>query len=293
MNLLPRDPAALSLHPLHAQLPAPDFKSEPWVSFRDNLQAAGPEAIPPVVITEDGQVMDGRRRWLAAQQLGWKTLRCEVRPAWQAPLLLAESLVGQRSMTLGAKVYLVRKVNPDYVRAAEQRRLANLKTGRTTREVELKVPTTRDEKDNDGAVQGGVSSNLTSEPVSRLCARLGCTRETWSRAGKVLALFATDAEAKARYEAQLLDGTKNLWNVLSGFEGEDATKGKERPTNSATQMEFFDDAMEPLLKAVAKWDRIKPDFQQIILTKWRDAVAQMPAEAREALAAILLETTQA
>lgn len=286
----PRTPESLSLHPFRAGLPAPDFKSRAWISFRDNLHAAGPDAVPPVVITEDGQVMAGVRTWLAAQQLGWPTLRTEVQPDWMAPLLFVEGLMGQRDMTRGAKVYLVRLKLADYVRASDRRRLANLRAGRTTREVEILVPTAREEAENDEKAQCfPMGSNSTSGTIGALCERLGVDRSVWSRAGKVIALFAADPEAKQVYEPQLLDGTKNLWNVISGTEGADATKGQERPTNSATQMELFDDAMEPLLKAVQPWEKLPPQFRNLILGKWRDAVAQMPADAREALAAILTE----
>ena len=75
-----RDPVELRLHPLQRALPEPDKTSVEWHSFVDGIAACGPEAIPPLICTKEGLVMDGGRRWRAAKQLQWTCVPVIERP---------------------------------------------------------------------------------------------------------------------------------------------------------------------------------------------------------------------
>jgi hypothetical protein len=274
------DPNDLRLHPLLKKLPEPDKTSKAWESFVDNLHAAGPKNIEPLIITPEKQIISGGRRWRAAKQLGWTEIATIELPEVLAAVLIVESLFGQRDLTRGAKVYLALEIVPDYVAGAEARRLLNLKQNRKTFEKPIPKP-----------------SNLDSEHVktiTELCQRWAISDETWRLAVQVRQLFTKDPEARRIYEPQLLSGEKNLWNVISGRAGEiGGNKGGERPVNSNNQLELFTESLGGLIAAVAPWARIRATEHDKILAEWRKAVFKMPAEARRELADVLLEVDKA
>jgi hypothetical protein len=123
------DPAPLRLHPLHKHLPGPDVASTEWHAFVDAASAAGAEGLPAIVVTPEGLIMDGERRWRAAVQLQWKEIAYITRPEWEAAALIVDSLMGQRCLTKGAKVFLSLPLMAEYSKAAETRRLAWLQKG--------------------------------------------------------------------------------------------------------------------------------------------------------------------
>ena len=125
-----RDPAELRLHPLLKALPEPVRDSDEWTAFVDAMDAGGPEAVEPLVITREGLVMSGGRRLRAAKQLQWDSIPARVRPEWEAPLIIVESLRHTRSLTKGAKVFLSLPMLAQYQAAAETRRVECLKQGR-------------------------------------------------------------------------------------------------------------------------------------------------------------------
>ena len=123
------DPAPLRAHPLHGFLPAPDVAGAEWHAFVDACSAAGPEGLPAILVTPEGLIMDGERRWRAAVQLQWTQIKYETRPEWEAALIMIESLLGQRCLSKGAKVYLSLPLMPEYSKQAESRRLMWLRKG--------------------------------------------------------------------------------------------------------------------------------------------------------------------
>lgn len=129
-GLIDLDPAHLRVHHLHKVLPAIQADSVEWHAFVDAASAAGPEGLPPIYVTPEGFIMDGERRWRAARQLQWTKIGAVVRQEWEAATIIVESLLGQRSLSKGAKVYLSLPLMAEYAKAAEIRRLAALKRGR-------------------------------------------------------------------------------------------------------------------------------------------------------------------
>jgi hypothetical protein len=135
------EPASMRLHPLHKRhLPEPALDSPEWHAFVDAMSGAGPEGTPPIYATETGLIMDGGRRWKAARVLQWDGMGVIRRPDELAGAIMLESLLGQRHLTKGAKVYLAIGFMPEFVESAERRRLANLRQNRKTLEKALISP---------------------------------------------------------------------------------------------------------------------------------------------------------
>lgn len=254
-ELVYRDPFSLVIHPLHKEIPPPDKKSADWVAFCDSIRAGG--ILHPLIITKDGRIMDGERRWVAAKDLQLPEIPCIVRNEWEVGVIIAETLIHRKLMTRGAAVYTVMPLLKDFLESAESRRLANLRRGVKTREIPNKSPK---------------SSTLYFGSNDELCASWGISQGTLYRAKEVHDLFhnpkcehliklyadakvrvpAVDKllvkqrELKAEFEPQLLSGEKNLWNVLSGVGGRIGTEGQPR---ADLQLEFvFKKSLSALVK---------------------------------------------
>ena len=182
------DPAPLRTHPLHKGMPAIQADSSEWHAFVDGLSAVGAEGIPPIYITAEGMIMDGERRWKAARQLQWPLIACVTRPEGEAATLMVESLLGQRSLTKGAKVYLSLAVLKEFVQGAETRRLANLKRGNKTLEKPLNLP--------------NPTQWASGKGIADVCARLGCGEELLRQAVQIRKYFELPGLVEHKFEFQ-------------------------------------------------------------------------------------------
>lgn len=263
-----RDPADLRLHPLQKNLPEPDKQSPEWLSFLDGLMIAGPHGIPPLVVTREGLIMDGGRRWRGAKQLQWEQVPTIERPEHEAASLIVDSLLGQRNVPRGTKVYLTLSLLPEFVKSAESRRLENLKRGVKNGSKPLIFPK---------------PSDLDSGSVKDFCARLGVSDETYLRARRVRELFEKHPHFKTEYEADLINGEKSLWNVESAIKGALGDQSKREPAKENNQLELFTDGLDALAKAAKFWTRFDDANKETIRTKWRTAIKAMPAELRREL----------
>lgn len=272
-HIIFKDPSELRLHKLQRHIPEPDRKSPEWIAFIDSIHAGG--ILHPLLITTDGQVMDGGWRWRAAKQLEMDEVPCLIRPESEAAVIIAESLLHRKQMTRGAAVYLALALLPDFVASAEARRLANLKRGHKTREIPLKSP---------------MSSNSTSEEsVSELCARWGVGKDTFHRARQVHDIFAHKPELKKEWEPRLLNGEKNLWNVLSAIGGAGADQSRREQGVIESQLELFDETFSKLQTGAKAWKKFKPEQREAVLQQWRKTAAAMPPDMREAMIEALEE----
>ena len=268
-----RDPAELRLHPLQKHLPEPDKTSPEWLAFVDRLQASGPESIPPVIITPEGHIMDGGRRWRAARQLQWESLPTMERPERDAAALIVDSLMGQRNLPRGTKVYLALTLLPKWVESSEARRLNNLCVGKTSQKP-LFLPK---------------PSDLASGDIKGFCESLGVSDETFRRARRVHDLFTKHPEFKAELEHDLLSGEKSLWNVESAIQGALTDQTKREPAKERSQLELFTDGLSALAKSGKYWNRFYDAQREQVLAEWRKTAAALPETLRAEMRRVLDE----
>ena len=282
-NNVTKDPADLRLHPLHKKyLPEPDKESAEWLSFVDGQSAAGPDGIPEIFITHDGQIMEGGRRWRAAKQLAWREIRCRIRPVEDAAALIVESLLGQRNMQRCAKVYIALTLLPEFVESAEYRRLEHLRKGIKTLEKPLKAIS---------------SSNSTKSPgrpaeedsLRSLAEKFGVGKDTVRRGLQVVELFAKNADLKAEWEPKLLAGEKNLWNVLSAVGGAGADQSKRTDGVIAAQLDFWNSPFDGLKNAAPAWTKLDEDKREEVLDAWRKTAKKLPQDLRDGMREVLDE----
>ncbi len=265
-----RNPFDLVLNRFQKQLPDPDKASPQWQSFVESVRAGGVRE--PVDITKAGQVIHGKSRFLAARAANLDEIPCIVRDEAEAALILVESLIHRRHMTRGAALYLVLPLLKDFIESAENRRLANLRRGTKTIEKPLKSP------------KG--STLPIGEDLSDLCQRFGVSIRVFNQAVMVMNLFAKKPELKKDLEPQLLNGEKNLWNVLSAAGGEETDQGGRELGVAAGAFNGF-------RKAGAVWKKLSRAEREEVENKWREQAAALPQDLRNALTEVLTEEVTA
>lgn len=277
-----RDPADLRLHPLQKQLPDPDKSSPEWLSFVEGWMNAGVESMPPLIITKEGLIMDGGRRWRAARQLQWEQVPVIERPESEAAALIVDTLLGQRNLPRGTKVYLALGLLPDWVKASETRRLENLKRG-------VKNIKNLNVSPKDGYTTSG---EFTPNTLAAIADRFGVSRDVLQRAVRVRKLLDADQNLRELYEPELMTGEKSLWNVEAAIKGSQTDQSKRQDGVERSQLELFGDAFDNLKTCAKGWTRFTPENQQHVLSSWKKTVQAMPPALRKELLEVLEEITK-
>lgn len=269
-----RDPADLRLHPLQKQLPEPDKQSPEWLSFLEGWQNAGVGAMPALIITKDGLVMDGGRRWRAARQLQWDEVPIVERPEQEAAALIVESLHGQRDMQRGVKAYITFKLMPEFVKSAESRRLQNLRNRIKNGSKPLILPKPLE---------------AASETLTDFCGRMGYSRDTWERVTKVHAIFDKNPELKEQWEHQLLSGEIGLNRLLCALGGQASDQSKREAGVASKQLELFSTGLDALARGGRYWNELDDKAKNTFINKWRTASVKMPPDLRRRMVEALTE----
>lgn len=288
----------LKRHPLNAKfMPEPAVHSPEWGSFKIGMDAAGPEGIPPLVITKDGLIIKGKRRWLAARELQWTKVPCVVRDEAEAALIMMDSLLGQRSLQRGNKAYICILMIKEYISSAEHRRFANLKRGAKTIEKPILFPKAHNEP-------SGV--DLSNPEIAD---RIGVSIATFKRAASIYRLFydpkcdgwreiyknhqdacpklevlrELQAKWKAEMEPEILSGERTITQVLQAVSGsleefQKKPKGQEQP-----ELDLWGDSLGALRDAAPKWSKLSEENREWVLKQWRLTVRNLPEELQEAL----------
>ena len=277
------DPAPLRPHPLHKGMPTVQMDSSEWHAFVDGLSAVGPEGIPPIYITAEGMIMDGERRWKAARQLQWPLIACITRPEWEAATLMVESLLGQRSLTKGAKVYLSLPLLEEYRKGAETRRLACLRKGIQNLQKPLISPITHSIR-NRGA-------------IGELAERLGVGTATIDQAVQIRKYFeipglvehkfefqnGTEKTLKEHFEPLMLDAEHpmGLGEVLKGigwFVSPDGKPLNHPPPDRNSDLFYFARGWSSWSKHCLRWDSLTEKERAQAMEAVAEAVREVPAE---------------
>jgi len=256
-----RDPQDLRLHKLQKKyIPEPDKEGAEWPSFVDALSAAGPEGIPPIVITPAGDIMEGGRRWRGAKQLGWREIQVTVRPDEDAAAMIVESLLGQRNLLRGAKVYIALSLLPEFVKSAEDRRLLHLRNGVKTLEKPLSTQLSKPESLRGMAEKLGVSHELVSQAI-------------W-----LLDVFAKRPDLRDEFEPKILDSTKpmGIGSVVAGvgflLKQKDDHRGSKN-IDAERQMQLFNGILESTVSRWGYWQ----DFDASMKSDHFDSVRKIAA----------------
>lgn len=278
-KIIYRDPADLRLHPLQKQLPEPDKQSLEWLSFVAGLSAASPDVIPPLIVTRDGLIMDGGRRWRGAKQLQWERVATVERPEAEAGAVMVESLLGQRDLPRGAKIYVLLNLLSEFVKSSEQRRMENLKRGNKIGQKALIFPN----------LSNYGSGTKAPEGLKDLAERLGVSLSTVEAVARLKKLFDKRPDLKLEYEHQLLSGYRTVWKIEAAIGGALTDQTKREENRDQSQFKFMTDGFDALASSAKFWKRFDEEKQNKVLATWKKTASSLPADLRHKMAEVLNE----
>jgi hypothetical protein len=283
MNPEFRDPNSLRRHPLHkAHVPAPDKKSEQWKAFADTVHADG-RVLVPLLITKDGFVMDGWWKREAASDFQFEKVPCFIQESDAAARLIVESLIGGKTMSVGAKVYIALGLLSEYAESAEHRRQRNIIAGRKTAEERIKP-------------EEVFSTKQAAASLRYLAKRFGCCPSTVLKARDIRAILhdpktftawlkqlevkradpeQLQAELRDRVEPQLFNGSKSLWDVLQAEAGRLTGARKDRQEE---QLDFFTD---PFASWGKHFEKLNQEGRKHLAKRLAHEFANLPADCFE------------
>lgn len=287
-----RDAADLKIHPLANRQPMLPPEAPESLALVESMALYGQER-QPLIITEDNQVMDGRHRLRDGLRAGITVFACIVRPEHEAAAIIAESLVGRRHYTKGARAYLVFPLMDEAANAIRDEQIRGLKAGKKSR----------------------ASAQQTHGGVEAIAERFGFGRELYFQAKNVHAEFAeaekqlakwraanpekaalldegkqvTEAppNLRAQFEPAILAGDLGLGGAMQAIAGVKATRGKPKvtPPEIALLMKGIDTLSIRLGRA---WKDLPEAEQETALFHMGTALTtNLPALARKQLIGLL------
>jgi len=197
-------------------------------AFNDDIRAHGIRQ--PLLVDAEMQILDGRRRWELARELG---LEVEVVVCEDSPLMAVLGSLTQRlHLTKGQLAYTAYPLLKPALEEAKARHLAMLKSGGKSR------------TDSIGHARCTIED---------LCLRLGFSKDTFDQARQVQEAAELDEDLRVLIEESLFIKGSGLGGILAGLPGREATKGKERgSTQLALNLPSVYNACETFAK---RWSR--------------------------------------
>jgi hypothetical protein len=269
-----RDPADLSIHPLAKKQPGLWAKDDPrFHALCDDVGARG--ILFPLLINSQNQILDGRRRWLAAKARQLPLVRCLVVDDSVAEIIVA-TLLHRTHYTPGQRAYLLAPTLDDAFAEAHKRMLAGGKSGPSALSAEgVKTP-------DAWANEIGVSIRLLRD------------------ARKLLELFAddkkrqfTDADSGKKdgppqtfreyYEPKILDpeDPMGMGAAIAGIGFHLACDKKGgvhkggKPDDKNRQLELFNKLTDDEFNRWEYWTKFDPDTQAAHFKHIRQKAAEI------------------
>ncbi|MFO1458242.1 MAG: ParB N-terminal domain-containing protein [Verrucomicrobiota bacterium] len=246
----------LTIHPAIKSDPRLDNKDPRYVAMQNAWRESG--VLPPILVTPDGQIVDGRHRFWFAQKEELEEAPCVEVTEEEVPMVILQGLAGRNHVTKGQRAYLAAPRLEQAFEAAQQRRIQVLQTAG---KVKLPVIPT----------------------VEELAERLGIGRDLLFQARKIHAAFADEKTGKAfrkEWEPRILDAEEpvGLGAVLQGIGGAKATKGKDKKPARNSALNNFLANWKNLTRPAAHWTKWTEIEREQVDQGIRTAVAKLPPE---------------
>ncbi|MBE0544001.1 MAG: ParB/RepB/Spo0J family partition protein [Verrucomicrobia bacterium] len=250
------DVSALNLHPLQAQIPAPDVKSEGWKAFLKSVKIFG--VLQPLVVTPCGQVMDGGWRLRACRALKIHRAPVVIRPDHDAASIIKTTLFSRKTITRGAAAYIALRLTPDLIGGGAQRRLANLKNS----------PNRND---------------CVSTPQLKAVARgWGVSERLLSDAIRLHKIFTEREDLKKQWEAKLLTGELGLAQILAAIPKPAPSRPSKSPGRK-TPIEKLCVIAKSFERAGKLWPELDRGQRAQAAQVWRRALTALPLDFASAI----------
>ena len=112
----------LSIHP--ALKSQPRLSEDELLSWRKGMKRRGESATPPIYVTSDNLIVDGRHRYWCARKLGWKTIPAVVVKDDEIYSLIFETIAHRRHYTKGQLAFVIAPMIDEVFAEAKKRMMA-------------------------------------------------------------------------------------------------------------------------------------------------------------------------
>lgn len=261
----------LTIHPAIADDPSLKYSDPRYVAMQNAWRESG--VLPPILVTPDGKIVDGRHRFWFAEKEELEEAPCVEVTEEEVPMVILQGLAGRNHVTKGQRAYLAAPRLEQAFDAAQQRRIQIL--------------------------QSGGKSKLPVVPnPEELAERLGIGRELLFQARRIHAAFAEGKEGKAfrkEWEPRILDAEEpvGLGAVLQGIGGAKATKGKDKKPARNSALNNFLVGWKNLTRPAAHWAKWSEIERDQVDQGIRTAVAKLPPEVLGVIAAAVRSARKA
>lgn len=251
-----RRPADLRLHELQAAIPAPDKDSPAWHALVDSVRRE--RVLQPLLVTDDGRVVDGGFRWRAAIELSLPSVPCVTVSSDRAAALICATLVARKLFSRGAAAYVLLSLTPRLVDGGEARRAANLRRGPR---------------------RGDCASGLSLSQTAR---QWGVSERTLDEAVRLYKLFRAHPELKTKFEPLLLGGEGGLSAILRLAAKPANPRGGASARRPHDVVKCVEQMFNRWKRLADTWPGLSVENRQRLVKSWRVICAGLPAEFRRA-----------
>jgi hypothetical protein len=112
----------LEIHP--ALRTQPRLSDDELLTWRKSMKRRGESATPPIYVTADDKIVDGRHRYWCSKKLGWKTIPVQVVKEDEIFAIIFESLVNRRHYSKGQLAYVAAPMVEGVFSESKKRMLA-------------------------------------------------------------------------------------------------------------------------------------------------------------------------
>lgn len=266
----------LSIHP--ALKTQPRLLDDELISWRKGMKRRGEAATPPLYITADNQIVDGRHRYWCARKLGWKTVPVTIIPDSEIMTLILETLLNRRHYTPGQRAYIVAEHIGEAFEEAKRRMLSG---GKDTLGTEFRGSKTPEEY----AAEIGVSVRYLRDAraIYEAYKQLPGNRTFTDDEGKK----HKEVTARQYFEARIMADEKpiGLGAALAGLgylikkeAGERSGRefGGGKPQQAHKQFQLFNKLVSDEETRWEYWQKFDPETKSEHFAAVRTQAAQLP-----------------
>jgi hypothetical protein len=322
MKIETRNLEDLTIHPVVKNLAR--LSDDEMLGWRRSLKWLGEENVPPIFITAENKIVDGRHRYWCARKLGWKTIPVAVVADNEIGKIVVGSLAARRAYSKAQIVFILAEfVDPALNRAAQ---LAGLKIGKNANVSPLRTDSQRGLLSTSELAEIGKNANVSplrtdSQPwllsTSELAEIIGVSCRIVGQALEVRELFKADQTRRTmtdrngvvekdvtfeefftpriiRSEDPEAPRTRayGLGAVLAGAKAiiqmehraDVRPHGGGRTEKIGRQLELFNDALHDFQNKFIYWEKWDADARTEAVKAFEPVVEHMPKDLLTALA---------
>ena len=296
MKIETRNLEDLTIHPVVKNLAR--LSDDEMLGWRRSLKWLGEENVPPIFITAENKIVDGRHRYWCARKLGWKTIPVAVVADNEIGKIVVGSLAARRAYSKAQIVFILAEfVDPALNRAAQ---LAGLKIGKNANVSPLRTdsqPWLLSTSELAEII--GVSCRIVGQALEvRELFKADQTRRTMTDRNGVVEKDVTfeefftpriirseDPEAprtRAYGLGAVLAGAKAI--IQMEHRADVRPHGGGRTEKIGRQLELFNDALHDFQNKFIYWEKWDADARTEAVKAFEPVVEHMPKDLLTALA---------